>query len=300
MINKLLVNKLFKKLSVLLMCLGIIGLSCGFKTGVLNPKGSIALEQEKLLIDAVVLMLIVVIPVIIMSFAFAFQYRAKNKKARYEPSWSHSVLLESIWWGIPCVIILILGVLTWTSTHKLDPYRPIDSSKKPVIIEAVALRWKWLFIYPKHNIATVNYVELPVNRPVRFLITSDNAPMNAFFIPQLGSQIYAMAGMQTKLNLLPTHEGVYKGFSSNYSGEGFSDMKFKVHVKSEHEYETWINQVKKSSHSLYLSEYAKLVQPSEADSVVYYSRVTPKLYDKILMQYMKPNMNLYDVKKLKN
>ena len=245
------------------------------------------------MIDSVLFMLIVVVPVIILSFAFAWKYRASNKKATYAPNWSHNIVLECIWWGVPCVIILILAIMAWNTSHKLDPYRPIDGTKgKPITIQVVSLQWKWLFIYPEQDIATVNYIEIPKDRQIKFLITSD-APMNAFFIPQLASQIYSMAGMQTKLHLVANHNGVYKGFSANYSGDGFSDMKFNVKVTSDKDFNNWVKGVKKVKHKLYIPEYQQLVKPSEANPVAYYSDVRPKLFKRIMMQYMMPNMELH-------
>lgn len=292
---------MFKKSSRLIcfisLILSFICISgCKFanlSSGVINPKGVIAYQEQKLMIDSVLFMLIVVVPVIILSFAFAWKYRASNKKATYAPNWSHSSLLEWIWWGVPCVIILILAIMAWNTSHKLDPYRPIDGVKgKPITIQAVSLRWKWLFIYPDQNIATVNYIEIPKDRQIKFLITSD-APMNAFFIPQLASQIYSMAGMQTKLHLVANHNGVYKGFSANYSGDGFSDMKFNVKVESDKDFNTWVQKVKQVKHKLFIPEYKQLVKPSESNPVAYYSDVRPKLFKRIMMQYMMPNMELH-------
>lgn len=262
--------------------------------GVLNPKGLVAAEQYRLMMDCVALMLIVVIPVIIMSFAFAHRYSIKNKDpGKYRPNWSHNSVLESVWWGVPCVIIVILGIITWISSHKLDPYRKLDvPGKPPIQIQAVALRWKWLFIYPNQKIATINELDIPVNRQVQFLITSD-APMSAFFIPQLGSQIYAMAGMRTRLHLVANHKGVYEGLDSQYNGEGFSDMHFKVHVTTQKKYADWLKRVRKSKLKLDIPEYQKIVKPTIANPVVYYSHVKPKLFKRIMEQYTKPNMRLH-------
>ena len=279
--------------------LGFVFLLAGFSNsgispdgGVLNPKGIVASQERRLLIDSVLFMLLVVVPVIILSFAFAWKYRRRNKKSAYAPVWSHSVLLESIWWGVPCLIIIILAVLAWRTSHTLDPYRKIPSKDKPMVIQAVSLQWKWLFIYPKENIATVNYIEIPKDKQVEFQITSD-APMNAFFIPQLGSQIYSMAGMRTRLHIIGNSYGMYKGFSANYSGDGFSDMNFKVKVTSDKGYKDWVNKVRQSKHKLYIPEYQKLVKPSEDNPASYYSSVRPKLFKRIMMQYMKPKMMLH-------
>lgn len=272
------------------LVLGLSGCTL-LPTGVLNPKGVIAAQEKKLLFDAIALMLIVVIPVIIMSFAFAFRYRASHKTAEYRPSWSHSVLIECICWGVPCVIIVILGIMTWKKTHALDPYRPIDNIPgKPLLIEAVALPWKWLFIYPKQNIAMVNYVEIPRGRQVQFYISSDNVPMSAFFIPQLGSQIYAMAGMRTRLHLVATEDGTYRGLDSQYNGDGFSSMQFQAHVVEPAAFNTWVGHVKQVKSQLNIPEYKQLTKPSIAsqhDNLVrYFSGVKPGLFKSIMDQYM--------------
>ena len=261
--------------------------------GILHPKGFIASQEKTLMLDSIALMLIVVIPVIIMSLAFAFRYRAKNNNnSTYKPNWSHSLFLESIWWGIPCIIIVVLGIMTWRSTHKLDPYRPLDMPGKPILVEAVALEWKWLFIYPKQKIATLNYLTLPKNRQVEFWITSD-APMSSFFIPQLASQIYAMAGMRTRLHLVANQEGVYQGLNSQYNGDGFSEMKFKVKVTSQVNFNKWVNSVKQSKLTLNIPEYQKIVKPTKANPAELYGSVVPKLFNRIMMQYRKPNMDLH-------
>jgi cytochrome o ubiquinol oxidase subunit 2 len=225
--------------------------------GLLNPKGTIALAEKNLLITAVGLMLIVIIPVFIMLFSFAWRYRASNTKAKYTPDWHSNVALEIIWWAVPIAIITILAVITWKSSHDLDPFKPIDSTVKPVIIEVVALDWKWLFIYPEEHIATVNYLKIPKDTPINFKITAD-APMNAFWIPQLGSQVYAMPGMSAKLHLMATEVGTYKGVSSNFSGAGFSGMKFDTSVVSGEEYVKWVNTVRTVPASLTKREYAVL------------------------------------------
>ena len=187
---------------------------------VLDPKGSVGAAEKSLIITSTVTMLIVVIPVIILTLFFAWRYRASNRNATYAPKWAHSTAIEVVVWTIPTLIILFLGILTWKTTHELDPYKPLESSVKPINVEVVALDWKWLFIYPDLGIATVNQVAFPVGTPVNFRITSDSV-MNSFFIPQLGSQIYAMAGMQTRLHLIADEAGDYAGVSANYSGQGY-------------------------------------------------------------------------------
>lgn len=251
----------------------------------LTPKGPIALDERNLILLSLFLMLLVVVPVIIMTFVFARKYRATNTKATYAPHWDHSHKIETVVWGIPCVIILILGVICWRTSHSLDPAMPLQSAEKPMVIDAVSLDWKWLFIYPDQHIATVNTVEFPVGVPVRFMITSDSV-MNSFFIPQLGSQIYAMAGMVARLNLIANESGSYDGLSSNYSGKGFSDMNFQAHAVSPADFDGWVASVKAKGVPLTDDVYAALAKPSENDPVTYYSSADPALFDHIVGKYM--------------
>lgn len=270
--------------------LGLMPLISGCKMVLLDPKGLIAADEKRLLITAVLLMLIIVIPVIVLTLVFAWKYRASNTAAKYTPDWAHSTALEVVWWTIPCIIIAILATITWISSHQLDPYRPLDVKGKPITIEAISLEWKWLFIYPDQHIATVNYVEFPAQVPVRFLITSD-APMNSFQIPQLAGQIYAMAGMKTKLNLIANETGDYSGLSTNYSGAGFSDMKFAVRATSQAEFDQWVKTVKKSSQKLTPDVYNKLAQPSDNDPVGYFSYAPSDLFNNVVMKFMMPMPN---------
>ncbi len=256
--------------------------------GVLNPKGVIAVAEKDLLITSVLLMMIVIVPVFVMLFSFAWRYRAGNTKAKYSPDWHSNVALEMVWWAVPIGIISVLAVITWKSTHDLDPFKPLSSTTKPVQIEVVALDWKWLFIYPEEHIATVNQLVVPKDTPLNFKITSD-APMNAFWVPQLGSQIYAMAGMTAKLHLMSHEEGVYKGVSSNFSGDGFSGMKFDTQVVSGEAYAAWLNSVRNSSSSLTEDEYKILTKKTKYHPVTTYANVKTGLYDAIIMKYMGPH-----------
>lgn len=254
----------------------------------LNPKGLIALKEYNLLVFTTLLGLIIVVPVFVLAIAIAWRYREDNTKAKYTPNVSGNRLAETIWWGIPIVLITILSVVTWTSTHDLDPHKPLASDVKPVTIQVVALDWKWLFIYPEQNIATVNLIQFPVNTPVNFEITAD-APMNSFWIPQLGGQIYAMAGMTTKLHLNATEVGDYKGSSANISGEGFSGMRFTARASSQADFDAWVKSVKNSSTKLDTTEYTKLIKPTTDHPVAYYASSADGLYDTILMKYMMPS-----------
>ncbi|WP_345778452.1 ubiquinol oxidase subunit II [Dyella sp. 2HG41-7] len=252
---------------------------------VLSPEGDIGSQEKSLILIATGLMLLVVVPVIAMIFIFAWRYRASNTKATYAPKWSHSTAIEAVVWTIPCIIIAILGTITWRSTHALDPYKPLVSQTKPITIQAVSMDWKWVFIYPDYGVASVNELALPTNVPVHFEITSDSV-MNAFFIPQLGSQIYAMAGMETQLNLIANKPGTYAGISSNYSGAGFSDMHFNAVATSQQGFQDWINKAKASTTHLDAQTYHALTQPSEKVPVTYYANVKPGLFDSIIAQYM--------------
>nr|WP_255454567.1 ubiquinol oxidase subunit II [Pantoea sp. Mhis] len=264
----------------------VIFLLNGCDSALLNPKGQIALQQRSLILTAFGLMLIVVIPAILMTIIFSWKYRETNKKAKYSPNWSHSNKVEIVIWIIPILIILFLGILTWKSTHILEPSKPLVSNIEPLEIDVVALDWKWLFIYPKQGIATINQVVFPIATPVTFKVTS-NSVMNSFFIPTLGSQIYAMAGMQTKLHLIATEPGVFNGISSNFSGRGFSGMKFKTIVtKNNKIFDLWILQVKTSQNKLTnMNDFEKLALPSENNPVEHFSIVNPKLFDSIINKF---------------
>ena len=256
----------------------------GCNMTLLNPTGQVGLEQRNLIITATLLMLLVVVPVIVMTFLFAWKYRASNKNAVYTPKWSHSTKIEVAVWTIPVLIIIALGYITYISTHELDPYRPIESDVKPVTIEVVALDWKWLFIYPEQGIATVNKIVFPAHTPINFRITSD-AVMNSFFIPGLGGQIYAMAGMQTKLHLIADRNAEMDGISANYSGAGFTGMKFKAISTTQEDFDAWVSEVKKSPKQLDQAEYAALAKPSQNNPVELYSSVTPNQFQIIVDKY---------------
>jgi cytochrome o ubiquinol oxidase subunit 2 len=275
------------------MPLGLMLLLSGCNMDVLDPKGSVGLAERDLISTSTWAMLIVVIPVIVLTLAFAWRYRASNKSAEYRPTWSHSTGIEVAVWLIPTLIILFLGVLTWKSTHELDPYRPLESNVKPINVEVVALDWKWLFIYPDLGIATVNQLAFPVGTPVNFNITSDSV-MNSFFIPQLGGQIYAMAGMQTKLHLIADEAGDYAGESANFSGQGFSDMKFRAIASSPEEFNAWVAKVRASSDRLDMNRYNVVSKPDEKASISYFSTVDPKLFHNIIARYN--NGNVMDLK----
>lgn len=284
-----------RRLLLTTMSFGLMLLLSGCKLALLDPKGIIAADEKHILVTATLLMLIIVIPVVIMTFAIAWRYRESNTKAVYSPNWSHSTLLEIIWWSVPCAIIVVLATITWTSTHRLDPYRPLASDSKPITIQAIALEWRWLFIYPEQNIATINFVKIPVNTQVRFLVSAEG-PMNSLQIPQLAGQIYAMAGMQTKLHLIADSEGEYRGLSTNFSGDGFSSMNFAVHVTSQEQFNDWVKTVKKTPDHLTVSAYREIAKPTEDKSVKYFASASEQIFAAVSMKSMMP-MPLQDEEK---
>jgi cytochrome o ubiquinol oxidase subunit 2 len=197
-------------------------------------------------------------------------------------------------WVIPCLIILVLGVITWDSTHTLDPYRRIAAGdRKPINVEVVSLDWKWLFIYPDLHIASVNEMAMPVGTPVSFNITSDTV-MNSFFIPQLGSQIYAMAGMQTRLHLLADHPGTYRGISANFSGDGFSDMNFNAIATDQAGFDAWVRKARQSGSTLDGAAMAKLEQASQDVPVRYYGSVQGDPYGDLVSSFMGKAMSMQE------
>jgi len=265
---------------------------------VLSPVGEISRKQRNLFVFALALSAIVVLPVFFLTIWIAVKYREGNKKAKYTPDWDRSKLFESIWWGVPMAIILVLSIVTWNSSHSLDPYKPIASSNKTMTVEVVSLDWKWLFIYPSQDVASVNQVEMPVNTPVRFVLTSDTV-MNSFWVPRLGGQIYAMPGMTTQLNLIADKTGSYYGSSANISGAGFAGMNFKAVAVSKTDFNGWLANVKSSPKLLDQTSYPTLAKPSSYEPVSYYSEVDEGLFGDIVNGYMQPagsspdtNMNM--------
>lgn len=273
--------------SLVIILIGVLILHGSGNIAVLNPSGWVGLQQRNLIVLVSLIMLLIVIPVVVLTIYFGWKYRAGNDKAKYEPEWDNSHLIESIWWGVPLVVVIFFAVLTWMSSHQLDPYKPLQSDVKPLRIQVVALDWKWLFIYPEQQIATVNYIQFPENTPLNFEITSD-APMNSFWIPALGGQIYAMPGMRTKLHLIANKIGSYRGVSANISGEGFAGMTFTAKASSHEEFDAWVSGVKQSGGSLDAVEYSLLMKPSSYNPVAFYVLRDEGLFDQIVMKYLSP------------
>jgi cytochrome o ubiquinol oxidase subunit 2 len=309
-------------LAVLSLCaMAVLLTGCSGDIVIFNSKGQIGIEQRDLIIISFVLMLLVVIPAIFMTFYFGWKYRQGNDSAEYLPQWAHSTKIEIVVWGVPILIICALAYLAGVKSHSLDPYKPISAeklalsvqnnpdqavanqaAKEPITIQVIAEQWKWVFIYPEQNIATVNEVVFPVNTPVNFRITS-NATMNSFFIPQLGGQIYAMAGMQTKLHLIADQlsdrdgkpgigpDDGYRGMSANYSGFGFSNMRFRAHSVTDAEFDAWVNKAKAAPQTLDMAKLRSLRDDPKNRSphphpVEHFSSVQPNLFKVVMNQYM--------------
>jgi len=255
--------------------------------GVLEPKGLIGEKEKDLIVTACLLMLIVAIPVFFMTVFFAWRYKEGEGKGKHTPDWEHNTLAECFWWGVPLVIIACLAVITWKSSKELSPYRPIESDKKPITIQAVALQWKWLFIYKDEGIATINYIKFPVDRPLKFEITAD-APMNSFWIPELGGQIYAMPAMRSQLYLIANKLGVFQGLSANLSGTGFAAMKFEAYSVSENEYASFINQAARENR-FGKGDYDELKKADIFKGTATYRLNESELFDQIINQYMLPD-----------
>lgn len=254
---------------------------------ILFPKGIIALEERDLLFIIQIIMLLVIIPVYVLTFIFSWKYSVHQHKAIYDPDLVDNKIAEVIWWGLPFIFTFIIAVLTFYKTYELDPYKPIESDKKPITIQVVALQWKWLFIYPEEKIASVNFLQIPQNTPINFEITAD-APMNSFWIPHLGGQIYAMPKMKTKLHLIANETGDFRGSSANLSGEGFSGMNFITRASSEKEYDDWLKKVKETSNTLDMEEYKKLAAPSSYNPTAFYILKEENLFENIIMKFMHP------------
>lgn len=259
----------------------------------MSPSGNIGVQEKSLILISLGLMLLVVVPVIFLTLYFAWRYRAGSATANaaYAPKWHHSTAIEVVIWTIPCVIVILLGVMIWTSTHSLDPYQPLKSEQKPVRVEVVALNWKWLFIYPDYGVASVNELRIPTGTPIAFSLTAESL-MNSFFIPRLGSQVYAMSGMQTQLHLIADQPGVFEGMSSAFSGEGFSGMRFQTVATGRAEFERWIVKAKQAPQALDQAHYLQLEQASEQHPVTVYRDASPGLFQRVVNKYMTgPNLD---------
>ena len=256
-------------------------LATAWQQGVLDPHGPVAAAERTILLNATVVMLAVVVPVIVLTLAFAWWFRAGNKWARRDPSWVYSGAVEVTVWAIPALVVLFLGGIAWIGSHELDPARPIASARPPLTVQVVSLDWKWLFIYPDLGVASVNRMVVPAGTPLRLRLTSASV-MNSFFVPQLGSQIYTMAGMTTSLNLRADTPGTYAGLSANFSGDGFSDMRFDAVALAPGEFERWLAGVRAGPDTLDAPRYAALARPGIEAAPASFARVAPDLFGAIV------------------
>jgi cytochrome o ubiquinol oxidase subunit II len=271
-------------LAVLLIGAAALG---GCSEGVLDPKGPVAAAERLIMLNATGIMLAIVIPTILATLGTAFWFRASNRRARYMPEFVYSGRLEMLVWAIPIMTIILVGGVAWLSSYDLDPPKPLASAVKPVRVQVVSLDWKWLFIYPDEGIASVNHLTVPVGTPISFELTSSGV-MNSFFIPQLGGQIYTMAGMMTRVHLQADHAGTYRGLSSNYSGAGFSDMHFNVDAVPADSFAQWAAATRTTGPVLDTHTYADLAKPSQAVAPFTYRAVVPGLFSGIVNSELEP------------
>lgn len=285
-------KKVSQTRSFWLILLGLLGLGIiltfllkGNDIAIFNPKGFIANEQLNLIIFTVAFMMIIAVPTLFLLYFFAWKYRETDDNSKYDERSQHGKYFSAALWIIPTLFVIVLVVVMWSATHRLEPKKALVSDKKPIIVQVVALRWKWLFIYPEHNIATVNYLQVPANTPVQFDLTADETPMSSFWIPHWGGQLYAMTGHSNRLNLIADTMGDYPGSSAEINGKGFAGMKFTARASSEADFIKWVEEVRNSSTELDDTEYEELAQPSENNSPKVYSSYLLGLYDNVLLKY---------------
>ena len=282
-----------KSVAIRLIPIGFAGLILlvtvllqGNDVRLLNPAGRIASEQRHLLIVSTLVLLVIAIPTLTLFYFTAWKYRDTSRKAPYNPNINQSKKLIFTIWAAPFAIMIILASIMWPATHRLAPQKHIDNGVKPLTVQVIAMRWKWLFIYPEQNIATVNYVQIPVDTPVRFEITADETPMSSFWIPHLGGQLYAMTGHTNLLNLIAEEKGDFEGSTAEINGAGFAGMKFIARASTLEDFNTWVGETKSSSLILDDMEYKKLLVPSENNQMAVYSEANPDIYNAMLIKYM--------------
>ena len=265
----------------------VIAALAGCDRGVLDPAGPVSDAERLILFDALSIMLAIVVPTILCILAFAWWYRATNTRAAYAPQWAHSGRLELLVWSIPALVVLFLGGIAWVGSHDLDPAKPLSSHRKPLEVEVVALDWKWLFIYPDEHIASINRLMTPVGTPVHFRLTAASV-LNVFFVPQLGSEIYAMNGMVTELNLAADRPGTFLGLAAHFNGDGFSDMTFDVQAVSAEDFSRWVMSAQTDGPTLDEATYRALLRQSSHVPPYTYRTVAPGLFDEITSRRLPP------------
>jgi cytochrome o ubiquinol oxidase subunit 2 len=272
--------------------LGLTGLSVviaaivhGNNVALLDSRGFVAHEQRKLLFIIVALLMVIGIPALFLAYYTAWKYRESNDNVKRSSRVKNKKILVSVIWLIPSMFALLLAMIMWPATHRLDHKSTIDSGTKPITIQVISMRWKWVFIYPEQHIATVNFVQIPEHTPINFMLTADEAPMSSFWIPNLGGQLYSMTGHSNQLNLVGDTVGDYVGSSAEINGEGFADMKFTARVSPKSAFDFWVNQVRLSGQTLDETQYQELLKPSEKTPATFYGSVNSTLYDRVLMKY---------------
>jgi cytochrome o ubiquinol oxidase subunit II len=280
--------------AIALILVGLTGLALliglllqGNNVALFNPKGAIAKAQLDLMLLSFGIMMVIAVPTLFLIYYFAWKYRESNTKAIHAPNTRHGKFFNATIWLVPAVFAIVLGVIMWSATHKLEPQKEIAADTKPLTIQVIAQRWKWLFIYPEQGIATVNYLQLPANTPVTFELTADEAPMSSFWIPNLGGMLYAMTGHVNRLNLIAETPGEYPGSTGEINGAGFAGMKFTARVGSPNDFEEWVRSVKQHTTVLNSTEYENLVKPSENNPPASYAAIEGSLYDTVVMKYQK-------------
>jgi cytochrome o ubiquinol oxidase subunit II len=271
-------------------CLGLAGaslLAAGCDRGLMDPVGPVASAEKTILINSTAIMLAIIIPTMIATIAFAWWFRRGNTKATYRPDWEYSGAVELVVWAIPAMTVMLLGGIAWIGSHDLEPSKPLKSAAPPINVEVVSLDWKWLFIYPDQGIATVNQLVVPAGTPVSFRLTSATV-WNAFFVPQMGTMIYTMPRMTTRLNLQADRQGVYEGLSSHFSGDGFPGMQFKVHALPPGQFAMWAQGARGRGATLDAAGYAQLEKPSSYVKPMTYGAVAPALFDAIVANRLPP------------
>jgi cytochrome o ubiquinol oxidase subunit 2 len=276
-------------LAAIALALNIAAMIQGKNIALLNPKGLIAQEQFGLMIYVAIVILVIAIPSVALLYLTAWRFRESNTKADFNPDKKRSNWFAAAMWLVPAVFMFILAITLWTAAHRLEPHKAIASDKQPLVVEVIAMRWKWLFIYPEQDIATVNYLQIPTDTPVTFKLTADEAPMSAFWIPNLGGMLYAMTGHENRLNLMATTPGDYPGSSGEINGPGFAGMKFTARASNHEDFATWVQGVKQSEQKLDTATYQALVKPSESHPAEYYASASDELYDTVLMKYIDPS-----------
>ena len=251
------------------------------------PVGPVGSAERTILLNSLAIMLAIVIPVILATLAFAWWFRASNRRARYLPTWAYSGRIELIVWSIPALVVFFLGGIAWIGSHDLDPARPLASSRKPLEIDVVSLDWKWLFIYPDQGVASVNRLIAPVGVPLHLRITSATV-LNVFFVPRLGSEIYAMNGMASQLNLQADEAGVFFGLAAHFSGDGFSDMNFEMHAVAPADFAAWAETTRSAGPELDDASYRTLLRQTENVTPYTYRAVQAGLFDAVLLQKLPP------------